>query len=352
MIGCSRKKVGGGHRNQSVRQRPLSAAVSPFHGRFRHALAQRLVSGNQERTGKEETMIISASRRTDIPAFYSGWLLRRLAEGYALVRNPMRPHQVSRVSLLPEAVSGLVLWTKNAAPMLDKLGLLRPYAYCFQYTLNAYGGDMEPGLPALETRIETFRALACQIGQQRVIWRYDPVALNPRYGTQYHVDAFGYIAHHLRDCTECCTISFLDFYQKTARATKRLGIRPAADEEKAEIARGFTRIAREYGLRLTACAEDVSYPGIERAACIDTQLLGRIGGVPVPYRKDKNQRPACGCAESVDIGAYDTCAYRCAYCYANRPGMSAAHCDTASPLLCSVPGEGDVIRERTLRRRS
>lgn len=291
-------------------------------------------------------MIVSASRRTDIPAFYSGWLLRRLAEGYALVRNPLRPHQVSRVNLSPEAVSGLVLWTKNPAPMLDRLEALREYSYYFQYTLNAYGEDMEPGLPPLSKRIDTFRALSERIGPERVIWRYDPILLSVRYGAQHHIDTFGNLAHALRGCTERCTVSFLDFYRKIAPAVKRLSIRPVSDNEKAAIARGLVKIAEEHNLRLAACAEDVSLPGIGRAACVDAQLLGLIGGVPIPYRKDKNQRPACGCAESVDIGAYDTCAYRCAYCYASRPGARAAQYDAASPLLCSRLGEDDIVRVR------
>ena len=131
-------------------------------------------------------MIISASRRTDIPAFYWEWFQKRLQEQYVLVRNPLNLHQVSRISLRPEVVDGLVFWTKNPEPMLKQLSVLDAYAYYFQFTLNAYAADVEAALPPLAVRIEIFRQLAQKIGAERMIWRYDPILLSARYDLQYH----------------------------------------------------------------------------------------------------------------------------------------------------------------------
>ena len=122
-------------------------------------------------------MLISASRRTDIPACFSHWFFRRIEEGYVLVRNPMNPHQVSRVSLSPQDVDGIMFWTKNPLPMLAAgPGALKGYMYCFQFTLNAYGEDVEPNIPGKWTAmVPAFRRLSEQIGPQRVLWRYDPI---------------------------------------------------------------------------------------------------------------------------------------------------------------------------------
>ena len=297
-------------------------------------------------------MIISASRRTDIPAHYADWFFRRLEEGYALVRNPMNPRQVSRVNLSPEAVDGIVMWTKNPAPMLGRLASLRPYAYYFQFTLNAYGEGIEPGVPALEERINTFRALSDAIGRHRVVWRYDPVLLSPAYTVDHHLRGFEHIAKSLSGYAEKCIISFLDFYPKIAAAARSLGFIPVSDEQIRRVAAKLAQIACSYGFAVDACAEpaDLSDLGIGRARCIDDRLLSRIAGRPISAPKDRNQRPACNCAASVDIGAYDTCPHGCRYCYANRSARVVAErrraYDVSAPLLCSRLGEEDRIKER------
>ena len=158
-------------------------------------------------------MIVSASRRTDIPAFYAPWFYNRLKEGYVLVPNPFNPRTVSRVGLTPDTVDCIVFWTKNPAPMLDGLERLRDYRYYFQFTLNPYGRDMERNLPALEARLGTFRRLAERIGPERVIWRYDPVLLGGAYDIRFHTGAFAALAAGLKGYTERCMIGFLDFYR-------------------------------------------------------------------------------------------------------------------------------------------
>ena len=137
-------------------------------------------------------MIISASRRTDLPACFSPWLCRRIREEYVLVRNPMNFHQISRISLSPSVVEGIVFWTKNPLPFMEHLTEFEKYNYYFQFTLTSYGKDVEPNLPdKRQVLIPTFQRLAEKIGQERVIWRYEPIFLNERYTADYQLKAFG-----------------------------------------------------------------------------------------------------------------------------------------------------------------
>ena len=125
-------------------------------------------------------MIISASRRTDIPSFYSTWFFNRVREKHVLV-----PKQISRVKLTPDVVDCIVFWTKNPAPMLDKLNHLKDFKYYFQFTLNAYGKEIATNLPSFGQRIDTFKRLSDLIGKERVIWRYDPILTNETYNTDF-----------------------------------------------------------------------------------------------------------------------------------------------------------------------
>ena len=136
-------------------------------------------------------MILSVSRRTDIPAFYSDWFFNRLKEGFVLVRNPMNIHQVSRVTLSPEVIDCIVFWSKNPKPMLARLDELKDYMYYFQFTINPYDRGLELGVPRKEGIISTFKELSEKIGPKRVIWRYDPILLTEHMGVDYHVRYFG-----------------------------------------------------------------------------------------------------------------------------------------------------------------
>lgn len=298
-------------------------------------------------------MILSASRRTDIPACYSEWFFNRLREGFVLVRNPFNPRRISRVSLLPESVDGIVFWTKNPLPMLDRLSELERFPYYVQFTLTPYGRDAEPRLPdKKEALIPAFLRLSQAVGKERVLWRYDPIFFSARYTFQYHCLAFRRMAEALAGATELCTVSFLDYYRNTACHMRPLSVRQETSEERLELMRCFSQIAGEYGLRLATCAEeiDLSSFGISHAACIDAARLERIGAKPLAARRDPNQRPACGCAASVDIGAYDTCPGGCLYCYADHSRSRIlqnirAH-DPHSPLIAGTVGPEDVITER------
>ena len=300
-------------------------------------------------------MIISASRRTDLPAYYSKWFFRRLQEGYVLVRNPVNPRQVSRVSLSPEVVDGFVFWTKNPAPMIPWLDKLPDCPYYFQVTLTPYDEQIERYLPSKRKVIlPAVRQLARQIGPERVVWRYDPVFLTERYSVDFHKKAFAQIARLLRGNTVRCVISFLDWYPPMEKRLRPLAPRPLGGDEMRELAASFGQAAAENGMRIFTCAEtaDLSGFGVEHGCCIDRDLLERIGGRPLCAEKDRSQRAACGCVQSVDIGAYDTCPGGCLYCYADhgvgRTMRNLAGFDPLSPLLCSSLRPDDTVRERKM----
>ncbi len=260
-------------------------------------------------------MIVSASRRTDIPALYWDWFLNRLDAGYALTRNPMNAKQVKRVDLTPEGAGGFVFWTKHAAPILDRLGPLDGRVYYFQYTVTPYGQDIEPGLPDTRSRIDALRRLSDRIGPERVHWRYDPVLLTDRYGVGFHEDAFARMAGQIRGYARGCTFSFLDLYKKIERNLAALRAEPPDEAVRHQMAKSFAEAA---GMPVFTCCEGAEYArhGVGQGRCVDAALLEALGGRLIPAKRDPNQRPGCGCAQSADIGAYDMCTHGCRYCYA------------------------------------
>ena len=271
-------------------------------------------------------MIISASRRTDIPAFYSEWFMRRIHQQYCLCVNPFNRHQVTQVSLQPEDVDALVFWTKNAEPLLLRLPELdaRGYRYYFQYTLNGYGELFEPNLPELERCIETFLQLSERIGAERVIWRYDPVILSSRTDVSCHQQRFGYILERLQAATRRIVVSIVDDYRKASHNFKRLqvqGLTIQTDysaEQLASLCTFMSELAGRHNIPVYSCAEsfDLTPFGIFPGKCVDGELIARLFNVQVKAGKDRSQRRECGCLQSKDIGFYDTCLHGCAYCYA------------------------------------
>ena len=297
-------------------------------------------------------MIISASRRTDIPAFYSEWFFNRIKEGFVLVRNPFNMSQVSRISLKKDVVDCFVFWTKNPEKMLPELDLIRDYPYCFQFTLNPYGSELERNVPDKTKVIDTFIRLSDKIGPKRVIWRYDPVIINKTYGVDKHEEGFDKLAGKLHSHTSKCIISFVDYYKKTDKAFKANDIAELQEEKTRETAKKISAIAGTYGMKIETCAEqiDLSEYGIGHARCIDPDLIEEITGTSIEHKKDANQRKSCGCIPSVDIGTYNTCRHGCMYCYATYSKKSVernhADYDVNSPLLCSKLKTEDKILER------
>lgn len=301
-------------------------------------------------------MIISASRRTDLPARYSEWLVNRFKEGYVYVRNPMNAHQVSRISLSTDVVDGVVFWTKNPAPVLDKLDVFKDYAYYFQITANAYGVDIEPNIPSKnDVIVPSIQRLSDIIGPKRVIWRYDPIVLNADHPKEYHYKYFEKMAKMLGGYVRRCTFSFIDLYKNTERNTRSLGIQKINEEDMLEIGQHFSEIAHAYGLQLDTCAEAINLEqfGIGHACCIDRAIFEELSGFHIKAVKDPNQRPECGCIASIDIGMYNTCTNGCKYCYANSNASAARkQCeqhDPKAPLLIGTISPDDKLTERKMK---
>ena len=298
-------------------------------------------------------MVLSASRRTDIPCFYFDWFVSRLSEGFLYVKNPFNPRQVSYIGLSPETVDCIVFWTKNPAGAIGKLPRIDRYPYYFQYTLNPYGQDLEPSLPRLEEKISLFRKLSESIGRERVVWRYDPVLLSERYGLDFHKLSFKHISDSLRGYTDTAVVSFLDGYRKINGGMKRAGNICITEEHMRVLAESFAASAAGNGQTVRACAEaaDFSKYGISRGSCIDGNLIKKICGREIKPAKDPGQRKECGCAKSVDVGAYDTCPNGCVYCYANRNANTVAKnlraFDESSPILCGkIENVNDINAKR------
>lgn len=297
-------------------------------------------------------MIISVSRRTDIPAFYSGWFFNRIKEGFVYVRNPINKNLINKVSLLPEHVDCIVFWSKNPKLFLNRLNELDRFKYYFQFTINSYGKDLEPSVPVKKEIIETFIQLSKLIGKEKVIWRYDPILISEKYTIEYHVKYFESIAKLISPFTEKCVISFIDIYKKCERNLGNTGVRELKEEEIQKISKKLMEISRRNNVLLETCAEEIELDtiGINHNRCIDNVLIERIIQKKINVKKDKNQRRICGCVESVDIGSYNSCKSGCLYCYANfNSQMVKRNVESHSlfsSLLYGKVKEADIIRER------
>ena len=301
-------------------------------------------------------MIISASRRTDIPAFYSDWFFNRIKERYVLVPNPYNSKMISRISLDPAIVDCIVFWSKNPAPMLEKLDKLKEYNYYFQFTLNPYGPEIENHLPIISKRIDTFKRLSDRIGKEKVIWRYDPVLTNETYTPGFHKEKFAEIAYELKEHTEKCMLGFIDHYQHIRTAVSRFNIQPLLKADIEEMAASFKKTVDTCSIQLDTCTVkvDLTHLGIPGGLCIDNQLVERIAGYLISARKDKNQRDICRCAESIDIGIYESCLNGCIYCYAIKGNYNTVKYnlnkhDKNSPMLVGELQEDNIVKERLVK---
>lgn len=299
-------------------------------------------------------MILSVSRRTDIPAFYSDWFFNRIKEGFVCVRNPMNIHQVSRIKLSPDVIDCIVFWSKNPHPMLSRLDEISDYMYYFQFTINPYDISIEKQVPLKRTIIDTFKELSFRLGPERVIWRYDPIILTNSISIEYHIQYFEKLAKRLYGYTNTCVISFLDLYKKTERNLKDTSARELNKTEMFELAAVLSQIANHYGIKIQSCAEKIELEsvGIKHGRCIDSVLIEDLLGVKLVVSKDKNQRPECGCVQSIDIGEYNTCRHNCKYCYANynikRVQEQSQKHNPNSPLLIGNLEPDDRVIDRKI----
>lgn len=268
-------------------------------------------------------MIISASYRTDIPAFYGDWLMNRLRAGFCLVRNPYGG-QISRVSLSPGDIDGLVLWTKNIGPFLRHLPTLaaRGLPFVVQHSITGYPRELERATPPIDRVLDSAARLASAHGPRALVWRYDPILLSSLTPLSFHLDHFGRLCESLRGLCDEVTVSFLRVYAKSRRHLDTAATRHGFDwrdpplQAKRDLIEALVPIAQSNGMRLSVCAQsELLVPGAIAARCVDAQRLSDIAGHTI-RAKARGNRAGCGCAESRDIGAYDTCPHGCAYCYA------------------------------------
>jgi len=293
-------------------------------------------------------MIISASRRTDIPALYGEWFMNRVRAGWCAVPNPMNARRVSHVSLQPGEVDAIVFWSKDPAPLLPHLDELDSmgFRYYFLFTLNDYPGKLEPNVPSLDERLETFLDLSRCTGPLRVVWRYDPIIISNVTTFDYHAERFARIAAELKGATRRVVVSFVDYYRKTERrlgGLEREGFEFDRQAESSEHVPAFLKelasIARKRDMEMFTCAEDRDYAecGVPPGRCIDDQLMNKLWPLQLGYKKDPYQRDLCLCAVSKDIGVSDTCTQGCTYCYSTVSNeVARRRCeqhDPTSPAL-------------------
>jgi len=270
--------------------------------------------------------IVSASRRTDIPAFYSRWFMNRIRAGGVKAVSPFGG-RVFEVSLAREEVIAIVFWTKNAAPILADLEDLASlgYSFSFLYTINNYPDFVEPYVPSMRHTMKTVEALARRFSPGVFRWRYDTIILTDTLGSAWHLRNFEGLCRLLSLYTDECIFSFCDYYKKTIRNMDRLvpTHQIPSEAQCGQIAGEMSEVAARWGITLASCAHDFLVSGsITKARCIDPDFLSQVVNSPekagaLRALKAAPSRKQCGCVASRDIGAYDTCLHGCVYCYAN-----------------------------------
>ncbi len=276
-------------------------------------------------------MIISASRRTDIPAFFGDWFKEKIQEGFFLSKNPFNPNQIKKVSLAPEDVDIFAFWTKNPEPFIKNLKYLdeNNFKYFFLFTLNSYPKFLEPEIPSFEKRVETFLNLSQITGFEKIIWRYDPIILSSETPMEFHLKQIDTISSLLKGSTTKVKISFVEMYKKVIRRFNKIEISEnikfydPAKEKKKEIhsfLKEILKITKKNNIEPLSCSDNSGLTKniIPAGSCIDGDLIKRILNSSKEFPGDKNQRGNCLCSKAVDMGSYNTCSFKCSYCYANR----------------------------------
>lgn len=263
-------------------------------------------------------MILNTGQRTDIPAFYPGWLANRIKEGFVCVRNPYNPVQVSRYVINPEVVDVIGFCTKNPEPFFPYLDLVKDYGQFWYVTITPYGKDIEPNVPDKEQVIEAFKYLSGEVGTKAIGWRYDPIFVNDKYTVEYHLKAFEKMASSLDGYTEVVVISFIDLYEKVKRNFPE--VKTVSEKDKIFLGKEIIRIASEHGMIVKPCGEGdfLERYGADCRGCMTIADYERAIGKRLDVPKTKPSRTECACFLSGDIGAYDTCGHLCRYCYANN----------------------------------
>ncbi|MGF1641404.1 MAG: DUF1848 domain-containing protein [Rhodospirillales bacterium] len=275
-------------------------------------------------------MIVSASYRTDIPAFYGAWFLERLHAGWVRTASPYGG-KPAHLPLTRETVDGFVFWTRNAGPFLPALEAVGavPFPFVVQYTITGYPKPLDAATPDPRRGCDWLQRLASRYGAAAAVWRYDPIVFTSLTPPAWHAGTFHSLARSLRGAVDEVVVSFAQIYRKTARnmnaAARAFGFHwwdPPSDQKRALLT-DLAAIAAECGLAITLCGQrELLVPGVGDARCIDAERLSRVAGRPIGALR-RPHRKTCGCWASRDIGDYDSCIQGCAYCYAVN-GRAAA----------------------------
>ena len=294
-------------------------------------------------------MIINTGMRTDIPAFYSNWLLNRIKEGYVYVRNPYYKNQVTKYSLDPKVVDCLAFCTKNPHPLISHLLELDKFKQFWFVTITPYGKDIEPNVPDKKQVINDFKKLSEHLEKNAVAVRYDPIFINEKFDVSMHIKCFEKLLNELKGYTEDCTISFLDMYEKVKRNAPDL--RPPTEKEQIQIAKAFSKIGKQNNITIHSCCEKefLKDYGLDITGCMSKEIIEKAIENKLDAPKNNSKRGGCECLLGNDIGAYNTCGHLCKYCYANantslvKENMKK-HIPT-SPFLIGGKEEGDKIHD-------
>lgn len=295
-------------------------------------------------------MIINASGRCDICAYYAEWFMNRVKAGYVDVRNPFNEHQISRIVLDAKHVDLIVFCTKNPIPIIPYIKQI-DFPLLFHITLTAYHEDLEAYVPDKKTIIEAIKVLSKIVGKKSVVLRYDPVIINERYSVAYHKKAMKSLLEKVHDDISKCIISFVDMYKNTKENFDQMGINVCSEEDMRAIGKEFGALSKQYQVPMQTCAEgiDLSAYGIMKQNCFDEEELSSLIGYQLHVSK-KGVRSSCACIETVDIGDYNCCYHECKYCYANYDKQklmrNRGRHDVHSSCLLGHLHEDDVIHIR------
>ncbi|MEI0494025.1 DUF1848 domain-containing protein [Brachyspira intermedia] len=264
-------------------------------------------------------MIISASRRTDIPSLHTKWFLNRLKEEYVITQNPISKNNFYKIPLNKNIVDIIVFWSKN--PNIDFLKEVRDLGYEFylHFTITPYNKNIEKNIPDKNLLIKNFQIISKLFGKEKIIWRYDPIILNDDFDANYYINNFKNFADNLNGYTDECIFSFVQIYSKIKNNIKNIN-----DDDKLLLIENIKEISEKNNIKLKSCSQDfdkITNIRVEKSACIDKERIQKILGYSIKEKKDKSQRKLCNCIESIDIGMYNTCTNGCIYCYANSKNI-------------------------------
>lgn len=295
-------------------------------------------------------MILSVSERCDIVAFYMEWFCNRLQAGFLDVRNPFYPKQVSRIVLDKEHIEAIVFCTKNPEPLYRRIKEI-PYLFILHVTITPYLNDIEPFVPDKKKTIAIVKKISQEIGKDRVIIRYDPIFISPKYNIDYHKKMFTRLCEEINGYASRIIISFVDLKRNTLKNRKILNMEPLTREKVDTLASFMGKVAAKNHLVISTCAENLSLEkfGFQNIPCTPEVSIQRLLNNQKKYRQNKT-RENCSCIDMVDIGSYNTCPHFCRYCYANYEEKQVLsnekQHDPTSSLLIGHLNTDDIVKEK------